>query len=224
MTDEHVESEYMVYFRSAVKAHMQERAAENAAFAAAVNTGKLVRYVDAIQKSLPVLFGSNWVGFVTEDEKAALEYGPGCPGYVKYCRRHALREAQVGRAENWLMRVGWEEKENGDKQVNVADLDAALADAATGEQGKRADEATAPPSALHPSQNVGRKRGPKTRKTTNLTNKLLSDLQAGTLTPNKLREAKEEAAVAEYHVSRETYRKARNAALSEFVGISNSDK
>ena len=74
--------------------------------------------------------------------------------------------------------------------------------------------------------NVGRprKRGPQTAKTESLAAKLSAQLKAGTLLPAKLECEKEETMATALGVSRWTYRKARDKALSEFRGVQNSDK
>jgi len=69
-----------------------------------------------------------------------------------------------------------------------------------------------------------KKRGPKTGKTKALKEKLLTDLRAGTLTREILYSEKEESMAKTHNVCRDTYRKARDEALSEFKEVSNPDK
>jgi hypothetical protein len=81
--------------------------------------------------------------------------------------------------------------------------------------------AEAVPLAIAPLRK--KRRGPQTGKTEALTASLLKSLRSGELTASSLYANGEEAEATAHGVSRDTYRKARDQALSEFVGV-NSDK
>jgi hypothetical protein len=61
-----------------------------------------------------------------------------------------------------------------------------------------------------------RRRGPKPRVRTRVIKDMLDDLQTGRLTAEQLQNEGEDAMVAGYNASRDTCRKARQIALSEF--------
>lgn len=76
----------------------------------------------------------------------------------------------------------------------------------------------------NPASPGGRARGPKTGKTEAVAAEILAQLKTGSLTPCSLHSAKEVAMAAQFNVSRDTYRKARDKALSDFVEATKSDK
>lgn len=80
------------------------------------------------------------------------------------------------------------------------------------------------PKELRRVNSESRKRGPRPTKLERVKQSMTRDIESGRHTTTDLRLMREKNLAENYHVSRDTARKARTAVLAEIVATSNSDK
>jgi hypothetical protein len=117
-------TKYQRFFRHKVAERVAEIRAQQAADAAV----EWLSYPEAVRAVLPVLFGDDWVGLATEQERVVLSIGVAHPEWRRYALIDTQREKQIARAERWLLINGVLEHDRlGVYRIRAARLHAALA-------------------------------------------------------------------------------------------------
>ena len=118
------ETPYSLYRRTAIRKRAQERRVEETALLEV----DPISYVEAFEKAGRGLFGVNWIGAASEDDKVVLKFGARHRRFIEADRRNEERELQFERVERWLTTLGLVIDIRGHRYVSRTMLDAALAE------------------------------------------------------------------------------------------------